>query len=402
MRILMGLILVTGLVAGPAQAMEFQPAVQGDLRFGHETQPLTAADNFAWAGQLVLLPAIQWSPSSSFLPLFAYLRQDSDVVVEEDSFFTEQDSFLARPLYRRVLNDAWDLKAWGDARRNVTMESYQQAWSTGLYDYEEYGGGVGAVWKARGSFLGSLDLALELLHRAYPNWHELSADLIHLTDGSVENYYNKDYVGYKGALKLLGARRGAWAWNGSLDYLYRAYTDALVEQQGGFIPGADRRQDQSAYLEARLVHSRTDWVTALSLDVAGCLSNQNYVDTGLAVYVPGINDYLSQQLGLALTYAPQGTGGPAMTTQVSLLNRDYQGPGGIGRNIRNPDGTFAMGKENDVEQRYHLDGRWPLLGGLAVVANLDYTVASSNQSLFNGYQPNYVLFQILGGLQYNL
>jgi hypothetical protein len=388
-------------LAAPASALEFKPLVQADVLAGHETQPMTAVDNFAWTGQLYLLPAVQLTPTSSFLPLLAYLRQDSDVVVEEDSFFTEQDSFLARPLYRLALNGRWDLKVWGDARRTVTIENPKQAWSTGLYDYEEFGGGAGAVWKASGDRLNSLDLGLEVLHRGYMNWHELSSDLV-AQDGMIQNYYDKDYVGYKADLKLVGARQGRWDWNADLSYLYRAFTDALVDSGNGLIPGDSRREDHYGYLDAKLTRTQGDWTLDVSLDVAGNLSNMNYVDAATAVYLPGMDDYLSEQLGLALTFAPHGDQGPSATAQASLLNRDYQGPGGIGRSIRNLDGTFAKGKENDLEQRYHLDGRWPLMWGVALVADVDFTNTTSNQSLFNGYQPAYELFQAMAGLQYKL
>ena len=380
------------------QAMQFQPTLQVDVRAGHVSQPSPASDNFAWNGQLVALPALQVSQNGTFLPLFAYLRSDSDAVVEEEAFFVEDNTFLARPLYRYALNDRWDLKAWGDARRVVTLESYQVAWSKGVYDYEEFGGALGATWKPAGPTLASVDFGVELLHRCYDNWHELSALVV-----AGQNYYNKDYVGYKATLGFNGPSKGLWTWATSLSYLDRDYPDALVGSNQGVNAGDSLRRDHYGYLDARLSRGQGGWLLDLTLDVAGNLSNQNYLATGTTpTFEPGYYDYLSEQLGAALTHVWKEGHGPSLTLQASLLNRDYSGPNGIGRLIQNPDLTYTMGKENDLEQRYHLDGRWPLRWKLALVANVDYTVATSNQATLGAYRPAYTLLQAMAGLQYKL
>ena len=155
-------------------------------------------------------------------------------------------------------------------------------------------------------------------------------------------------------------------------------------------------------LDAQLTRIQGAYLTALTLDVSGDLSNGNLLDGGHAQFIPGYYDYLSEQLGLAVTRAWDNGKGPSVTLQASILNRDYSGPGDSGRLIQNPDLTYAKGKEEDVEQRYHIDGRWPLMWKLALVANVDYTVALSNQATLGAYHPTYTLFEALAGLQYKL
>ena len=397
-------VLLAGLAAS-TQAVSFEPSLQVDVRAGHVSQPSPAMDDFAWTGQLYAVPALQLSDNGALVPLFAYIRSDSDAVVEEDSFFVEDDIFLARPLYRYTLNDTWDLKVWGDARRAVTLESYQAQWSEGIYDYEEFGGGVGATWKHAGASLSTVDLGLELLHRGYPNWHELVAVGGVTQTGTVvagQNYYDKDYVGYKATLAFNGPSQGRWTWTANLTYEDEDYTDALVETNQGFLAGQSLRRDHYGYLDANLTRIEGAWLEALTLDVAGDLSNGNVLDSGHSQFIPGYYDYLSEQLGLAVTRAWDNGKGPSVTVQASLLNRDYSGPGDTGRLVQNPDLTYAKGKEEDVEQRYHIDGRWPLMWKLALVANVDYTVALSNQATLGAYHPAYTLLQALAGLQYKL
>jgi hypothetical protein len=401
-HLLAGLLAV---LAASAQAVSFEPSLQMDVRAGHVSQPSPAMDDFAWAGQLYAIPALQLSDRSSLVPLFAYMRTDSDAVVEEDSFFVEDDIFLARPLYSYTLNDSWDLKAWGDARRAVTLESYQAQWSEGIYDYEEFGGGVGATWKHAGANLSTVDMGLELLHRGYPNWHELVAISGVTQTGTVvggQNYYDKDYVGYKATLAFNSPSQGRWTWTANLTYEDEDYTDALVETNQGFQVGDSLRRDHYGYVDANLTRIQGAWLAALTLDLAGDLSNGNVLDSGHAQYIPGYYDYLSEQLGLSVTRAWDAGKGPSLTLQASLLNRDYSGPGDGGRLIQNPDLSYTKGKEEDVEQRYHIDGRWPLMWKLALVANVDYTVALSNQTTLGAYHPTYTLLQAMAGLQYKL
>jgi hypothetical protein len=396
MRKTFGLLMLTALAA-PASAFDFKPLLQADARAGHETEASTAQDNFAWDGQLFFLPSLGFGSAGSFLPLFAYLRDDRDVVVEEDSMTVERDTFLARPLYRYSLSPSLDLKAWGSAKRAVTLESYQVAWSEGLYDYEEYGGGVGVTYKRPGKDLTSADLGLELLHRGYPNWHESG---VSLTAGA--NYYDKDYDGTKLTLSLAGPGGPGWGWHSDWTYLYRGYTDALLEDINGFQPGTSR-EDQFIFSESHLTWMAGAWTADLDLELTANLSNENYIDTSAAQYMSGFYDFESELLGPSITYAPRGPAGPSLILGLSILNRTYLSPGGkTGRLIRNDDGTYAQADEADVEQRYHIDGGIPLGAGLSLVGNADYTVVQSNQSVIGTYRPAYDLFRFDLGLRYRL
>jgi hypothetical protein len=398
------ILSAVALTAVPAFAFDFQPSLQADVRAGDVNMKNPPSNDFAWNGQVVFAPAMQLNDRNSLLPVFAYLVQSSDAVVEEDSFFVEDHLFLAKPELIHVLNSDWNLKAWGDARRAVTMESYQAPWSTGVYDYEQFGGGAGATWKTDSPRLASVDLGLEVLHRGYPNWHEIAGTALSPTGAVVggQNYYDKDYVGYQLTVGLNGQRNGQWTWTANLTYLDRDYTDALVETANGYQVGDSLRRDHFGDLDAHLSRTMAYFLLDLTGELTGNLSNANGLDAGAAQYIPGFYDYLSEEAGLALTYAPRGGNGPSITASASLLNRYYSGPNDSGRQILNPNGKYALGKEDDVEQRYHLDGRWPILWHLAVVANVDYTIARSNEYQLNGYRPGYDLIQAMAGLQYKL
>lgn len=382
------------MVATAAQAVEFHPLLQLEGRGIYENQQVSARSDFGSTANLFVVPALDFGPRWSLAPVLAYLREGRGLVIEEGSFFTSQNTFLAKPVLRYRASSAWDLKAWGSAKRAVNQEAEGEAWSIGLYDFEEFGGGVGLDWHPGGG-LEKASLGLEVMHRGYPNWHELGATA---TRGL--NYYSKDYNGWKLALDLAGDRKAAWGWKTGVTVLQKYYSDSLL------VNAADGTLDYDKLRSDNLIRYNLggrasftpQWSANLDLAVDWNNSNQNFYDGAFGQREPGFYDYLSVGGGPSLTWTPSGNEGPGLTASLSLTNRTYDG-----RLVRHSDGSYTRSKQADFEQRYGLDGRWPIFTkGLALVGGLDYLLSSSNQGFEQNLRYTYDLFNANLGLQYRL
>jgi hypothetical protein len=262
---LLGLLL---LLPSLAPAFEFQPAARLNAQGSYSSIP-PAAD-FGALGDLFLVPAMRQG-NWSVVPLFAALGQTSEKAVLEDAFFVESYTFMAKP----QLN--WDRGAvtydvFGVAKRTINKETSTEVWSTGRYDYEEYGVGLGATWKAPWRFLGSSSASLEMLHRSYMNYHEL-------TTLDNKDYYSKDYSGWKLDLATASHRDVDLPWTLAYTLLIRNFTDDLYVNPDGTLDLNTLRHDQLHRLDASLQGLWTPklaWSTQAGFDMN--VSNEAYFD----------------------------------------------------------------------------------------------------------------------------
>lgn len=390
-------------LAGAAQA-DFKPVVQLDARGRYENQQVSAKAGWGQSADLLLIPAFSFG-AHSFLPVMAVLQQGRGVETGADGspelFFVRRNTFLAKPVYRYEISPDYAVKAWGVAKRAINAEKDDTAWSLGLYDWEEFAGGLGADYRL-GMVVDKLSVGLELQHRDYPNWHEQGAEL-----NQGKNYYSKDYDGLKATLSAKSAATAPLPWNASFTFLNKGYTDSylLKKVSGPNGETTDGTLDLGALRADQLLRLAGDiglaLGTAFSLGVDAAwdlnLSDQNYFDP---VFDQGVLDfygYNSVGGGVSLNWLPRGPEGPSLSVRAGLANRVYSG-----RPVRDPDGTYRQGKEADLEQDYSLDFGWPVGLGLSVVGGLDWFNALSNQGYAPGTLPAYDLFSTTLGLKYQL
>lgn len=381
-------------LAAQASAFDFRPAVQADGRFSWDSQQASAKSSFGGTGSLFAIPAMGFSPRLSLSPVLAAIAQGRGLVIEEDSFFVRRFTFLAKPTLRWKADDNWDLRLWAGAKRAVNEETDSEAWSLGLYDWEEYSAGIGADWKPGRAWLEKAALGLELQHRAYPNWHESGVAIV-----GNHNYYSKDYWGTRLALDMNSPRKERWGWDGGLSLLLRDYSDSLQVRKDGTLDPDVLRQDLLTRLDfnPRMPLGET-FNLVLNVNLDWNASNQNFFDPTQNQPVMDFYGYWSFGGGPTLAWAPKGPEGPTLSAGATLTNRTY-----TGRLIQDPDGTYRQGKQADLEQHYSLDGRWPFwLRGLAAVSSIDYLNVLSNQGYQVRVRNTYDLFTATLGLQYKL
>jgi len=385
-KIALALFLVAPALA---PALDFQPAARFNGELSYSSLPPTAT--WGLVGNAFLLPAMHQG-NWTLLPLFAALGQTSENSIEEDSFFVESYTFLDKPQLRYKRGDL-TYRVWGDAKHAFNKQTSGEVWSEGLYDYEEYGVGLGAEWKLLPM---TLSAGLEDLHRTYPNYHELGTVVVNGKD-----YYSKDYDGWKLTLGATADKEARLPWSLNYTLLFRNYTDSYRIQgtgpgdQIGVLDLTTLRHDMLNHVEAAMQGALSQhfaWGTTAGFDWN--ISNEGFFDvTQPADFNADFYGYISEILGLSLTWLPGAADGPSLTPSYLLTNFNY-----TGRLIRQPDGTFTQGVEEDIQHRLGLDGRWPLRPWVALTGGVSYTSVQSNQEFISSLRNSYELFKANLGL----
>jgi hypothetical protein len=369
-------------------AMELKQVLDVQLGLGYAgIQGGPGSLNFP--GRLLYLPLLKLGEGDYLAPVFLADYQYRGHEVTEDAFFVSSLMLVAKPTWKHLMAGGHEASVFGSAKRNVTQERFDQPWSLGLYDYEEYGGGLGY---RRAGFLGlqSLGLDLGLAHRSYGNYHNPAP----APSGHSENYYLKDML--IPSLDLHAAFMPAERGVLKLDYSLasRLYTDASLVLDNNFL-GADRRSDLYQSVELKAFKDGGFWSRSLSLGADYNLSNQNYWDRFFFLYFEDFYSYYSIHLRPEISWLPQGkASGHRLSLAYEALLLNY-----LHRNIRNPDGSKTAGAEGDVEHHFSLNGTYVINRWLNLVGGAVYVVARSNQ----GYAPtvhfSYDLFNGQLGLE---
>ena len=362
------LILALCLAPALGQALEFKPSA----RLNGQASYSSVNPRSSWGadGESFLVPALKQG-DWMLLPLVGVLGRTSARSLEEESFFVESYTFLAKPQLLWKRGEA-QYKLLGGAKRVINKETVDEVWSKGKYDYEEFSAGLGGQWKGLCPSLGKSGASLEVLHRSYMNWHELGTLVV-----GGKNYYDKDYNGLKLVLDTESAKDAKHPWTAGYTFLLKNYTDAYLDSKKNKpdVPSG-LRQDQLHRLETSCLHALSpQWGGALNLGLDLNLSNMSYLDPGTTDYDADFYSYHSETLGGSLTWFPRGEEGPTLSPHYSLTSRNY-----LGRSIRKPDGDYTQGKQADIEHRLGLDGRWPLVKWAALTAGVDYYSVQSNQA----------------------
>jgi hypothetical protein len=387
-------ILALALLLAGRQAWAFgmQTYLDSDLRYASSNSQ-SDMFNSGWdneaVGHLILVPAMELSHDTAFLPLFMVQSSAQEQVVEEDphGYLASQTLFLAKPAFElRGSGSKWQLR--GDAERDITLESKDSPWSEGLYDYEQWGGGLQV--EDRHSLLGldKASLSLDVAHRAYINYHNP------LPTGQ-GNWRIKDYLGPRLGLS---ANTRAFGIDARLRYdlLCEAYDDSDIMRQDGTVDTGSKRLDFYHDALADLSLPGAAAIPGLRVECIELASDQNYFDAS-SVYTPDYYSFRSISLQPNVRFQPQGPQGPSLTLAYQFLLRDY-----LHRRIQNATSDYANGTEEDDEHTVSVDARYPLAGGLSLVGSWSYWLVRSNTEYSGGLRPELDLFKANLGLAYRL
>jgi hypothetical protein len=373
------------LALAPAglRAMEWKQALDLDLRGAYQADG-SGLDSTVWTstgavnGHLMYVPGLTLGADAAFLPVLGVVGTGQGVDLPDQGLFTESIKVLARPQYRQTLQGGWSLDLAGDASHTYYRQGSGETLGQDLLDNEQYGGIGGFDWRGQG-LLTSFDANAELLRRHYPNWRDPLAPVVQNL-----NFYDRDYWGPKISLAAASVgKHGAWGL--SVDYQHKRYTDCLVYDRNGQLSPDTQRNDDWIQLGGHVDRSRGSWTLSLQGQWEDTESNQNYYDSS-SNYVANFYSFNRGAGGLNLTWrSPSGNGAYAM------LAGDWSNLVYIGRLIRNRDGGFAAGVQEDFEQTYSLSYGWPLIAHTSLVGSFSYDNVASNSQYAVTYNPSYTL-----------
>lgn len=383
------LVIAAALFVGASAHAEFKPAVTADLMGGYAATQggkgaglLTGGLNFvpAWRqGRVTLLPAITLNSGGQ------------ERSIEEGTIFVRSATFNARP---RVLFDTAGGLRWGvsgQALRTWNIETLNESFGTGLYDYEQFGGGLEFEFPLP-SLSGRLTGGVDLSHRGYPNNRNFASSAA-LSGG--KNYYFKDFNAVAPTLTLNLEEAGL-----SFSYLLelRSYTDSLVVKPSGELDVSKLRQDQlhTLSLQGQRALSQTLNLAA-TVDLRLNASNQSYFDrlAGVPTYTPNSEDYISEGLRLELPWRADRLWkglvlAPGLSAEMVHTNKFVQ----------NQAGAYLADKIQQQNYSTSLRMEKALPWGLVWVSQAQLQIARSNQVLQRGVLNSYEYWQVATGLSF--
>jgi hypothetical protein len=383
--------LALGL-AGSASALEFRPST--DIRLGGGYSELGGSSgSWNFAGQALFLPILKLGDSDYIVPaVFVIEGQRERVIDEEDSvdaFFLQSLLMTFKPIWKHRFHDSgWEGGIYGLLEHDVTQDSTSEPWSEGLYDFEQYGGGVQLSKEGIASWLHAAGLDLSWAHRSYPNYHNVNA----ATDN--KNYYINDMNITK--IDLTAAFPDSFSMLYSLSF--RAYPDAYQYQIDGTVDLGTPRMDEYHLLHIDWQRNLAKtWNLALEFEGIYNASNQNVFDASAVGYFQP-NAYSDASLALqpTLSWMPQGDPkGNMLSLSYKPLWRHYDE-----REALNVDGTSAGTTQVDVENTFALFGRYVVRGPWSIYCQLSEDISNSNQAYQPVVQYTYNIFAGQAGVQF--
>jgi hypothetical protein len=381
------LFCVMAALGAGAQAAEFKPVANIDLRGGYATTVGGAGAGLALL-DLSLVPALKFG-QRSFLPTLYAGSSGQERSIAEGTTFVRAAKAGFKPSLLTELDGGYSYTLRLSAHRDWNLETLGETWGTGLYDYEQSGGG--AAFSLPADLLGfSLSLGADFGHRNYPNYRN-SAAAVALTN--FKNYYIKDYWVTNGELVA------GFGWMG-LELAYRpqfqAFTDSYVVVLGGT---TDLNQPQRAWLHSVDLNLALPLAEELPLNVGFNFSvndsNQSSFDIAANQFVVDVEDYSTESLNLSLPINADGLWqGLGASLGYNLLLRQTPKP------VQNAVGAYTDAKQADIEHGFTVGLSKALPWGLRWVADANYRLVRSNQEFARGTLNNYEHWQASSGLSW--
>jgi len=379
--------------AAPAGAAQWQTVLQADLEGGVVSVPQDTNSGVSGTllGDVDLAPALKFDNGGLLNPLIYASANGQSRPIDEETLYVRSYALGMRPTYTHTLG--WTLLGGGwsaGARLLAThvwnQEALDETFGQGVYDYEEFGGGL-LLRKAAGSLDDQLNL--DFSHRDYPNYHDPGADVT-----GDRNYYVKDSYFWRLGFRHRDRLSDDKVLTANVRLSERDYTDSyVVSDVDGTLTG-QKQNDLDANVDLGLAWRLGQaWSVDFGLGYDQLASNQNLFDTGVApaqATENGDNFYdLRIDPGLHWLSGPWSAGA---TYELLLRQTNHY--------IQDPDGTYTEGLQADVEHGLSLSADRALGAGLKVRADFAAREVLSNQEFAHGTLASYSYYNAGLGLVY--
>jgi len=349
-------------------------------------------------------PAMKYDDNLYIIPLYSgsYQREKFFVVEEEGPLSTTEIqhhdlSVTAKYLVTEkatlspTIFGGWDLN----------VETKDEDWGDGLYDYKEFGSGCDFDYLVYDAPKGRIQLVsgAKWYIRQYPNYHSL----ISLATTTAPETDEKNYDG----IELSSGWKYTNLKNTSLDLKYillmKYFTDKKILDEDGILEGR-RRQEYRNSVRLTALYSpapNKGFQYNYSSEFICNMGNQNFYDSrGTAVlsddiFTPHYYDYLGFDARPEISYIFVRKDKPIaiLTGGYNFLMRHY-----TERKPQDSDGNYKSGKQLDFEHIFKASLEIPVTKHVSWVTRYDYTLESSNMDYEQFYTYNYKLHRVMSGV----
>ncbi len=378
-KIALGLSLL--LTQSSAWSLTFKPVVHADARGGYAAT-VDSKGSLLGLGNLFVVPALGLSEKINLLPTIYITATGQERSIQEDTLFVRGLVSGFRPTLKFSQSEDSTYSLRLDARRSMNVETVNEPFGKGLYDFDEFV--AGADWDGIVLEL-PVGIGVDASARNYPNYRRLGSELTRGLNARV-----KDFVGVQTSLKATLKPVGKI----SVSLWFKNYDDAYVTRVLDGTLDLERRQ-ADLYTTVGLdgeTSLNPAWGLGWGLQWISNSSNQNTFDTINNKALPNSQDYQVTRANTDLRWANEAWKA-SIGYSVSLRN--------LNRPVQTPSGALTSAKISDVENGLNLSLSHKLGGGLSWLNSASARYVSSNQQFESGIKPNYSFYNVTTGLSWD-
>ena len=351
-------------------------------------------------------PAVKYDDKLYIIPLYngSYEREKFFVQEEEGGRpYTEIQHHDLSATAKYLLTDKATISPSIFGGWDLNVETRDESWGHGLYDYNEFGSGCDFDYMVYDTPKAQIQMVngFKWYVRRYPNYHSL----LSLATVTSPEEHEKDYNG-------IGLSTG-WQYanlkNASLSIKYlmlmKYYIDKRVVDEDGILERTKRREfTNSVRLKGSYSPSPDKgFQYRYSSEFAYNASNENFYDSrGTAtlsddVFTPKYYNYLSLDARPEISYifASKKKDKPIaiLNGSYSFLMRFY-----TNRKAQEANSQYTPDEERDFEHVFKTSLEIPLNKNVSWITQYDYTIEQSNTKFEEFYTYSYKMQRVLTGI----
>lgn len=354
---------------------------------------------------LKLSPAIMLGPKDFLIPLYNGSYSRTKQAVKEVEGTRLHESFQDHNVnfaWRHRFSEEFTTKINVFGTWSYSVETKDEDWGDGLYDYEDLGVDLDLRRVERAADLETkkYTASFEFYRRKYPNY----GSLISLASVTAPEEYEKDYRGYRLTGGYEFARTNDWSLGIDYGFLFKDFRDKKVIDADGILTD-DERDDYVHNADINYSYKiNENWILGIDNNYEIYDSNQNFYDSRATiplnddVYTDSYYDYFSIALRPGITYLRQIA--PERTLVVNLLYgftyKKYDE-----RKKQDSNGVYSADRQVDKIFNVALNIKYPLNKNWALLFLAEYMDVDSNMDYERYYFYDYELYNVGAGLSYS-
>ena len=392
-----------------ARALEVFPVFNATLMGGQYIFQGNRS-NLGLDASVLAAPVLRQNEQWSYVPIYAGNYQGTkgvnDGVAAGTLFQQEMDHRVSLTAIDGLPGTSWKVKPSLSYKREFLLETKDESWGHGLFDYEKIGLGVEAENVYKDPF--SYRLGLDIFRNRFPNFQSLESATG--TD-PLGNPLGRENAGtdvldtYNYQLSVSGTRPYPYddpklVLSGGYSLLYQDYShETLVDSRGQL--GTATRQDFLQTFSASAGSPKPVTLfgepcrldSSLGVNFALNLSNQNTFDATQTKFIANSYSYIDIGVGPSAVL----TWGDKKKPASIAANLRYDRTMYLGRQAQDGGGLYTGATQIQDHYGLGLDYRYPIAPQLYLKAQANVLFVRSNNHFETTYSYNYTTENYLLG-----